>query len=72
MKTDEWFRAGLVFKAHRLCVSLKSWLESNKEEEKGSGFRALGGARVQVDDIMGGPYCWSDAPGVRTTGIPRS
>ena len=29
------FRGGLVFKAHRLCVSLNSRLESNKEEEKG-------------------------------------
>ena len=27
------FRGGLVFKAHRLCVSLTSRLESNKEEE---------------------------------------
>ena len=27
------FRGGLVFKAHRLCVSLDSRLESNKEEE---------------------------------------
>ena len=27
------FRGGLVFKAHRLCVSLNSRLESNKEEE---------------------------------------
>ena len=25
-------RGGLVFKAHRLCVSLNSGLESNKEE----------------------------------------
>ena len=29
------FRGGLVFKAHRLCVSLNSRLESNKEEEGG-------------------------------------
>jgi len=28
-----WFRGGLVFQAHRLCVSLNSRLESNKEEE---------------------------------------
>ena len=28
------FRVGLVFKAHRLWVSLNSRLESNKEEEK--------------------------------------
>jgi len=27
------FRGGLVFKAHRLCVSINSRLESNKEEE---------------------------------------
>ena len=30
----QWFRGGLVFKAHRLCVSLNSRLGSNKEEEK--------------------------------------
>jgi len=30
----QWFRGGLVFKVHRLCVSLNSRLESNKEEEK--------------------------------------
>ena len=28
------FRGGLVFKAHSLCVSLNSRLESNKEEER--------------------------------------
>ena len=28
------FRGGLVFKAHRLCVSPNSRLESNKEEEE--------------------------------------
>ena len=28
------FRGGLVFKAHRLCISLNSRLGSNKEEEK--------------------------------------
>ena len=28
------FRSGIVFKAHRLCVSLNSRLESNKEEEE--------------------------------------
>jgi len=27
------FRGGLVFKVHRLCVSLNSRLESNKEED---------------------------------------
>jgi len=29
------FRGGLVFKAHRLCVSLNYRLEINKEEEDG-------------------------------------
>ena len=28
------FRGGLAFKAHRLCVSLNSRLESNKEETR--------------------------------------
>ena len=32
-------RGGLVFEAHRLCVSLNSRLESNKEEEEGSQMR---------------------------------
>jgi len=31
------FRCGLVFKAHRLCVSLNSRLESNEEEEGATG-----------------------------------
>jgi len=33
-KDVQRFRGGLVFKAHRLCVSLNSRLESNKEEEE--------------------------------------
>jgi len=32
--TVQRFRGGLVFKAHRLCVSLNSRLESNKEEKR--------------------------------------
>ena len=40
------FKGDLVFKAHRLCVSLNSGLESNEEEEacqvQGSGFLGLG------------------------------
>ena len=31
------FRGGLIFKAHRLCASLNSRLESNKEEQEGRG-----------------------------------
>jgi len=48
----KWFRGGLVFKAHRLCVSLNSRLESNKEEEEidvsGSG-RAVALQTLQVE-----------------------
>ena len=42
------FRGGLVVKAHRLCVSLNSRLQSNSEEEglafrdEGLGLRVLG------------------------------
>ena len=35
------FRGGLVFKAHRLCVSLNSRLKSNKEEAKVPGESGL-------------------------------
>ena len=31
------FRGGLVFQAHRLCVSLNYRLESNQEEDVGVG-----------------------------------
>ena len=42
------FRGGLVFKAHRLCVSLNSRLESNTEEEKwGLGFGVCAGGRAR-------------------------
>jgi len=30
----QWCRGGLVFKAHRLCVSHNSGLERNKEEDR--------------------------------------
>ena len=36
------FRGGLVFKAHRLCVSLNSRLGCNKEEDE-----AVGGGRLR-------------------------
>jgi hypothetical protein len=34
IKNVQRLRGGLVFKAHRLCVSLNSRLESNEEEKK--------------------------------------
>ena len=37
------FRGGLVFEAHRLCVSLNSRLESNKEEERSAEERVVCG-----------------------------
>ena len=52
------FRDGLVFKAHRLCVSLHSRLESNKEEEKDGadcGFRFRGqGFGFRVSGVISG------------------
>jgi len=36
------FRGGLVFKAHRLCVSPNSRLKSNKEEEEEEGLGVRG------------------------------
>ena len=44
------FRGGLVFKAHRLCASLSSRLESNTEDEEGfdTAARAANVARVRV------------------------
>jgi len=41
----ERFRCGLVVKAHRLCVSLNSRLESNKEER---GCRVSGAHEILV------------------------
>ena len=46
------FRGGLVFKAHTLCVSLNSRLESNKEEEA-RALQLLGGLdrAAQVNSV---------------------
>jgi len=41
------FRAGLVFEAHRLCVSLNSMLESNKEEGELPEYGARRGVRAR-------------------------
>ena len=41
-KNVQRFRGGLVFKVHRLCVSLTSRLESNEEEKKGGGGPSFG------------------------------
>jgi len=48
------FRGGLVFKAHRLSVSLTSRLESNKEEEK---------CGVDRDGTCNPPQCRAEPPG---------
>ena len=36
------FRGGLVCKAHRLCVSINSRLESNKDEKKEEALTTAG------------------------------
>jgi len=45
------FRGGLVFKAHRLCVSLNSRLESNKEEEEEEVKRMYGELRCSRAEL---------------------
>ena len=45
------FRGGLVFKAHRLCVSLNSRLQSNKEEEE----KDVTCTKVTMDDASRPP-----------------
>ena len=47
------FRGGLVFSAHRLCVSLNSRLESNKEEEEEDTKRCGAGAGVPLPSEYG-------------------
>ena len=49
---------GLVFKAHNLCVSLNSRLESNKEEERvqaANGQRGAAGMGQRRDIHTGAP-----------------
>ena len=46
------FRGGLAFKAHRLCVSLNSRLESNREEEKDDQSRS-NAPKSNMDEALG-------------------
>ena len=43
------FRGGLVFEAHRLCLSLNSRLESTKEKEEGL---ELAGMRDSIQGLV--------------------
>ena len=59
------FRGGLVFKAHRLCVSLSSRIESNNEEEKGGWADGCWGLRVPgLGGRISGFGFWVDGCGV--------
>ena len=59
------FRGGLVFEARRLCVSLNSRLESNKEEDE-----ILESGAVLVE--RGTLIPLSPVTGALCTGLPRS
>ena len=48
-------QGGLVFKAHRLCVSLNSRLESNKEKGSGARLDAEGGSVRDPPPLESGP-----------------
>jgi len=53
---DSTCLGGLLFEAHRLCVSLNTRLESNKGEEEVSGFSGFGFQGVLgwgVDHLLG-------------------
>jgi len=45
------WRGGLVFKAHRLCVSINSRLESNKEEKKKCAWSVLAREAASAGDL---------------------
>jgi len=45
------FRGGLVFKAHRLCISLNSRLESSTEEEEGLGSNLVLNREADVREV---------------------
>ena len=53
------FRGGLVFKAHRLCVSLNSWLERNTEEEKTARLCHVKGACCRLSLVAGVQGCFA-------------
>ena len=53
------FRGGLIFKAHRLCVSLNSRLESNKEEEEGKAYLAVQEIGLRLSNAEAG--VWSSS-----------
>jgi len=63
----ERFRGGLVFKAHRLCASLNSRLESKKEREFGSplcGVRAVVSSKPENQTLK--PTPCSPSPNTQT------
>ena len=62
------FRGGLVFKAHTLCVSLNSRLQSNKEEEEGCQTRPQR-ARMRGETRRTGP---NTSPHGKTNSRQRS
>jgi len=59
------FRGGLVFKAHRLCVSLNSRLESDKEEDEAD----LSPKGLRAVLIQGLGTCWSHWLGIGAIGL---
>ena len=61
------FRGGLVFKAHRLCLSLNSRLERNKEERgETDGARHRAEEQLLAEGHGLGLACNTPPQGVRT------
>jgi len=58
-------RGGLVFKAHRLCVSLNSRLASNNEEGRRPGRSRRRGVSVRGEQKAGAQGCEFSRPSLR-------
>ena len=57
-----WRMRRLVFKAHRLCVSLNSRLESNKEKERREGLSTPDIRAVRLSGLHRTPYTLHRTP----------
>ena len=70
------FRGGLALKAHRLCISLNSRLESNEEEEEEEEGRPrrikVQGAALSVEDLNKDLKQGSGFMGYRGTSLKRN
>ena len=58
------FQGGLVVKAHRLCVSLNSGLESNKEEGRSTPWSSEESSEESASDVPSEHYGGGQSAGL--------